>query len=174
MSGVGGQGEREALQMDFLSNNSQTFTHLTMDNIIKEAFLTACSDVEFHGRWMTLDTWAELICLCFNLINSHSFTGIDLNKIFQSKSNSNLSTQMDFDHRNVPKDHIGIFQDRYHHPKRTTRFYACEKGKAPKTTAGTKWFHEGDDAKDLKLNLKEKHILVVNNVIVSKNLNKQK
>jgi hypothetical protein len=131
-----------------LSNGAQTFTHLTMDNIIKEAFLTACSDAEFHGRWMTSDTWAELNCLRFNLINSHSFTEIDLNKIFQSQSNSNLSTQMDVDRRNVLKDHIGIFCDRYHHPKRTTCFYACEKGDAPKTTAGTKWFHEIDDAKD--------------------------
>jgi hypothetical protein len=84
---------------------------------------------------------------------------------------------MDVDRCNVPKDHIGNFHDRYHHPKRTTCFYAREKGEAPKTAAGTKWFHEIGDAKDLKTKFKtrkEKRILVVYNVTVPKNLNKQK
>jgi hypothetical protein len=62
---------------------------------------------------MTLNEWAELICLCYNLVNFNAFTGIGLNKVFQSRSNLYLSTQMDVGRSNIPVDHIGILRDRY-------------------------------------------------------------
>jgi hypothetical protein len=43
-------------EQNSLSNDADTLTHLTMDNNIKEVFLAACSDSEFHGQWMTMDT----------------------------------------------------------------------------------------------------------------------
>lgn len=141
-------------EQNSLSSDAVTLTHLTMDNNIKEAFLTACSDSEFHGRWMTSDTWAELICLRFNLLDSNSFTGIQLNRVFQSRANTYISTAMDIDRQNVPLDHFGIFRDRCYLPKRTTCYYACERGQAPKTTPGVKWFHEINEALDLKIKFK--------------------
>jgi hypothetical protein len=87
-----------------------------MESIAKDAFLGAVTDTKFHIKWMTLDTWAELICLHYNLVNSNVFTGIDLNKVFQSRSNLYLTTQMDVDQSNIPVDHIGILRDPYKDP----------------------------------------------------------
>jgi hypothetical protein len=85
------------------------FTHQAMETIVTVAFLTAAADVEFHDKWMTSDTWAELICLRFSLMNDYSFTGKDLLKILGLKCNSYLTNQMDVDRRNLAKDHVGIF-----------------------------------------------------------------
>jgi hypothetical protein len=55
---------------DFLlSAGPKRFVHQAMETIVKFAFLTAAVDVEFHDMWMTSDTWDELICLHFNLMN---------------------------------------------------------------------------------------------------------
>jgi hypothetical protein len=151
-----------------------------MESIAKDAFLAAVADTEFHDKWMTSDTWAELICLRYNLVNSNAFTGIDLNKVFQSRSSLYLTTQMDVDRSNIPLDHIGIFRDRYKDPatnKKRVCYYACEKGRAPKITKGVKWFHEVTEAIELKTKFKtrkEKRVLVVNGTIVSQNSNKRK
>jgi hypothetical protein len=150
-----------------------------MESISKDAFLAAAADAEFHDKWMTSDTWAELICLRYNLVNSNAFTGIDLNKVFQSRSNLYLTTQMDVDRSNIPVDHIGIFRDRYKDATNKKRicYYACEKGKTPRVSKGVKWFHEVTEAIDLKTKFKtrkEKRILVVNGTIVSQNQNKRK
>ena len=72
-----------------------------MDNVIKEAFLAATADPEFHEKWMTADTWAELTCLQYNLVDSNAFTGIQLNKVFQSRGNLHLMNQMDVDRNNA-------------------------------------------------------------------------
>ncbi len=82
-----------------------------MESIAKDAFLAAVADTKFHDKWMTLDTWAELICLHYNLVNSNAFPGIDLNKVFQSRSSLYITTQMDVDRINIPVDHIVIFRD---------------------------------------------------------------
>jgi hypothetical protein len=93
---------------------------------------------------MTSGTWAELICPCYNLVNSNAFTRINLNKVFQSRSNLYLTTQMDVDHSNIPVDLIGIIREWYKDAtnKRRVCYYACEKGKAPRVIKGGKWFHE--------------------------------
>jgi hypothetical protein len=120
-------------------------------------FLGAVTDTKFHIKWTTSDTWAELICLHYNLVNSNAFTGIDLNKVFQSRSNLYLTTQMDVDHSNIPVDHIGIRRDPYKDRatnKKQVCYYAWEKGRAPKVTKGIKWFHEVMEAKELKTKLK--------------------
>jgi hypothetical protein len=97
----------------------------------KRCILAAAADTKFHDKWMTSDTWAELICLCYNLVNSNACTGIDLNKVLQSRSNLYLSTQMDVDRSNIPVVQIEILRDRYKDAtnKKRVCFYACEKGK---------------------------------------------
>ena len=55
---------------------------------------------------------------------------------------------MDIDRQNVPLDHFGIFRDRCYLPKRMTCYNACERGQAPKTTPGVKWFYEINEALD--------------------------
>jgi hypothetical protein len=151
-----------------------------METVVKVAFLTAAADVEFHDKWMTSDTWAELICLRFNLMNDYSFTGKDLLKILGLKCNSYLTNQMDVDRRNLAKDHIGIFRDRYKDKtnKKLTCFYACEQGQAPKLNHVTsKWYNEINDGKILFNKFKtraSKRDLTVNGVVVSSNINKRK
>jgi hypothetical protein len=58
---------------------------------------------------------------------------------------------MDIDWQNVPLDHFGIVRDRGYLPKRTTCYYVYERGQAPKTTPGVKWFHDINDSIDLKV-----------------------
>jgi hypothetical protein len=148
-------------------NLSKRFQHLAMESITKDVFLAAATDTHFRTKWMTSDTWAELNCL-------------DLNKVFQSRSNLYLTTQLDVDHSNIPVDNIGIFRDCYKDlatNKKWVCYYACEKGKAPKVTKGVKLFHEVVEAIELKTKFKtrkEKCILVVNGAIVSQNPNKRK
>jgi hypothetical protein len=151
-----------------------------MESIAKDAFLAAVADIEFHDKWMTSDTWAELICLHYNLVDSNAFIEIDLNKVFQSRSNLYLTTEMDVDHSNIPVGHIGIFRDHYKDPatnKKRVCYYACVKGRAPKVTKGIKRFHEVREDIELKTKFKtrkEKCVLVVNGTIVSRNSNKRK
>jgi hypothetical protein len=54
-----------------------------MDDVVKEVFSAAYSDPEFHDQWMALETWAELIFLCLNLLESNSFAGIRSIEILQ-------------------------------------------------------------------------------------------
>lgn len=152
-----------------------------MEAIVKESFLAAAADVEFQDMWMTAETWAELICLRYNLLNDNSFTGRDLNKVLGLKSNAYLTNQMDVDRRNVPSDHIGIFRDRYKDSKtnkKLTCFYACKKGEAPKQqNTSSKWYSEISDGKILVNKFKTrgaKRNLSVNGVVVSSNLHKRK
>jgi hypothetical protein len=67
-------------------------------------------------------------------MNDYSFMGKDLLKMLGLKCNSYLTHNMDVDHRNLAKDHIGIFQDCYKEKtnKKLTCFYACQPGQAPK------------------------------------------
>jgi hypothetical protein len=152
-----------------------------MEAIVKESFLAAAADAEFQDMWMTAETWAELICLRYNLLNDNSFTGRDLNKVLGLKSNAYLTNQMDVDRRNVPSDHIGIFRDRYKDSKtnkKLTCFYACKKGEAPKQqNTSSKWYSEISDGKILVNKFKTrgaKRNLSVNGVVVSSNLHKRK
>jgi hypothetical protein len=51
-----------------------------MKNIAGETFLAVAADAELCDKWMTLNTYEELIFKHYNLINSYTFTGNDLNK----------------------------------------------------------------------------------------------
>jgi hypothetical protein len=82
-----------------------------MESITKDEFSAVAAENEFHHKWMTSDTWAELICLCCNRVNFSVLTGIDLNKVFQSRSDLYLTTQMYVDCNKIPVYHIGIFRD---------------------------------------------------------------
>jgi len=100
---------------------------------------------------MTADTWAELICLCFQLSDDLRFNGKDLVKVISLCNSEYLWNSMDVDRNNVPHDHIGIFQDKYKAKGAGMQhcFYATKSGKMIYTKANLKWYQEIEDAKDL-------------------------
>ena len=75
---------------------------------IVASFLEACRNEQFHHRWMTADTWLDLIFHHSKVDLSLRYSGKDLVKVLSSKSNQLLTNQMDVDVNNVPHDHIRI------------------------------------------------------------------
>ena len=121
-------------------------------NFIKSVFLDACHIKDFHDHSMAADTWAELICQCFNLDTAMVFTGKDLVKMLSLHKSKYLRNMMDVDCCNVHHDHIGIFHDKVKLKGSGTQhcFFTCKSGKAPQITS-TKWYKLISDGKDLKL-----------------------
>ena len=109
------------------------------NKFIKATFLQACRLEVLHGRWMTADTWAELMCLCFNLEHEQIFTGKDLAATIGSRANEALRNAMDVSHQNVPIGHLGIFRGNLRDAqKRPTHcFYACKSGERPPSSSKT-------------------------------------
>jgi hypothetical protein len=103
----------------------------TCPDFIVSCFKGACSVEMFHGKWMTAETWAQVIMKHFNHYAS-------LN-----------SDMLVVDRRNIPSDHIGIFCDVFcqHRKHRVHCFYAGPKGKPPKETQGP-WFNYICDGKE--------------------------
>ena len=93
---------------------------------------------------MTANTWAELICLCFQLSDDLCFNGKDLVKVISLRDNEYLRNSMDVDRNNVPRDHIGIFRDTYKAKGAGMQhcFYATKSGETIYTKANLKWYHE--------------------------------
>ena len=116
---------------------------------IVASFLEATHVTDFHQRWMSVDTWAELIKHHYSLNDSLSFTGNQLLKALSSKQHRHLFTLMDADQSSVPKDHISIFHDKYW-PQTSAKhiycFYATLKGNKP---FNKPWFENVDLALDL-------------------------
>ena len=118
---------------------------------IVASFLEACHNDQFHHWWMTADTWSDLIFHHSKVDPSLRYSGKDLVKVLSSKSNQLLTNQMDVDVNNVPRNHIGIFRQRFN-PKngsRTHCFYAMPIGCKPKIKLDTKWYLEILNASDL-------------------------
>jgi hypothetical protein len=122
-------------------------------------FLEATHVTKFHHRWMSVNTWAELIKHQYSLNYNLSFTGNQLLKALSSKQHKHLLMLMDADQTNIPKDHIGIFCDNYRpHTSTSLRkhiycFYASMKGNKPIKTE-TPWFENIN----LGLDLLNKHL----------------
>jgi len=113
------------------------------------AFLEACCVEAFHGRWMSADTWADLIQHVFSLAPEMKFTGKDQVKALSLRSNEKLREAMDIPWNSVPRDHVGIFH-RAHQPQGSTRmhcFYATARGSKPDNRDN--WFLDLDIAIDL-------------------------
>jgi len=102
---------------------------------------------------MSANTRAKLIKDQYKLNEQLSFTGNDLVKVLGLKKNRHLVNNMDVDQNNIPKDHIGIFHERYCPWSGTSRspvhcFHATMPSSCPIKTE-TKWYDNIDLAYDL-------------------------
>ena len=122
----------------------------TRPDFIVSCFRDACSNETFHGKWMTAETWAQVIIKHFKVNESLKFDGSQIVKALGLKRYASLNSEMLVaDRRTIPFDHIGIFRDvfRQHGKHRVHCFYAGPKGKPPKETQGP-WFNYICDGKE--------------------------
>ena len=116
------------------------------------SFREACRNPRFFHRWMTADTWANLITKFYKPSLELQYTGKELTRVLSLKSSRWLTALLDVDTNNVPRNHFGVFRKSYK-PKSSTStihcFYATEEGKAPTRKTADKWFLEIDDGNDL-------------------------
>ena len=119
-------------------------------NFIIASFREACRNAVFHHKWMSAQTWAEVIAHQYNLSDEKQYNGKDLVKALSLKSSRWLTNMMDIDPNNVPKDHIGIFRRQYKPKKSGTVYcyYSAPQGQAPNKTDGP-WYLEIKDAKEI-------------------------
>jgi len=74
-------------------------------------FMQACENTTLHNKLMTANTWAESICLHYQVPEGIQFDGTALNKAITS--NIGLCLALDMPKDNIPRDHCGIFCDSY-------------------------------------------------------------
>jgi len=81
----------------------------TVDNgFIKTCFLQASCREEFQQKWMSAETWAQLIIKYSIVDSSLMLNGEQLDNCINSRENKHLQDEMDL-RLSIPKDHIGIF-----------------------------------------------------------------
>jgi hypothetical protein len=99
-------------------------------------FQEACSILAFQGKWMTADTWSEVIVKHYNLSDIISCNGNQLASALVLKKHSFNSEISVADHRNLPPNHVGIFHNVFWPKggKRVHCFYAGPRGKALEET----------------------------------------
>ena len=112
-----------------------------MDNkIVKEAFLEACSKSEFQDRWMSLGTWAEIVCRHYNLGMDIAFDG---NKLTHAISCNKALNSLIKGNDGMINDHISLFRNKCQLKgisKQVYWYYVTKKGKRPKgVDASSKW-----------------------------------
>jgi len=118
---------------------------------IVSTFREACSIPAFQGKWMTADTWSEVIVKHYKLSDVISFNGNQLVSALGLKINHAFNSEISVaDRRNLPHDHVGIFRDVFRPKggKRVHCFYAGPRGKAPEATE-TAWYNYINDGKEL-------------------------
>ena len=115
---------------------------------VVDSFLIATCNPLFHGRWMTAETWCNLIKKFYINNTNLEFNGNTLIKALGLKRYQNLKMQMEADQ--VTSDHIGVFSRKYR-PKNKPIcycFYATIKGQVPEEKGG-KWSDYVSDANDI-------------------------
>jgi len=118
---------------------------------IVSTFREACSIPAFQGKWMTADTWSEVIVKHYKLSDVISCNGNQLVSALGLKINHAFNSEISVaDRRNLPHDHVGIFRDVFRPKggKRVHCFYAGPRGKAPEATE-TAWYNYINDGKEL-------------------------
>jgi len=122
-----------------------------VDNgFIKSSFLLATRREEFQHKWMSAETWAQLIVKYSIIDPSLVFCGDQLDKCLNSRENVRLREQMDLK-SNVPGDHIGIFREHIRKKGMSKKLYyynATSIGETPLKTQN-KWFDCISDAEEL-------------------------
>ena len=102
----------------------------TMSGFILTAFFDACKAKSFHNKWMSAQTWADIIIHNFSIQPELQFNGASLVKAL---GKSHLSESMDIPWTQIPPDHCGIFRQTLQ-PKgksKTYYFYATTSGNGP-------------------------------------------
>ena len=102
------------------------------NGFIKTSFLMAAHREEFHHRWMSAETWAQLIVKYSIVDSSLIFNGEQLEKCLNSRENKGLREEMDL-RTMIPKDHIGIFHEQMRKKGSTKKCsyllrYTCSDG----------------------------------------------
>jgi hypothetical protein len=90
-------------------------------------FFDACKAKSFHNKWMSAQTWADIIIHNFSIQPELQFNGASLGKAL---GKSHLSVSMDIPWTQIPPDHCGIFCQMLQ-PKgksKTYYFYATTSG----------------------------------------------
>ncbi len=77
-----------------------------MIGFILTAFLDAYKARTFQNKWISVQSWADLIMHNFSIRAELQFTGTELVK---AVSKSHISQSMDIPWTQVPLDHCGIF-----------------------------------------------------------------
>jgi len=113
------------------------------------SFVEACRNTNFHHRWMTAETWVNLILHRYMLSADERFSGKNLSKALSLRSSLWLTGMMDINTNNAPHDHIDIFRISYK-PKNSMIhcYYATPNGSNP-IKAETKWYLDIRDSNDL-------------------------
>ncbi len=101
-----------------------------MSGFILTAFFDACMAKSFQNKWMSAQTWADIIIHNFSIKPELQFNGASL---VRALGKSHLSESMDIPWTQIPPDHCGIFR-RTLQPKgksKTYYFYATTSGNGP-------------------------------------------
>jgi len=99
------------LQISLAATMTSQVLLKTKNKYILLAFYQACDSKTFCNKWMTAKTWAESICLHYQLPKALKFNGASLNHAISS--NNGLCLAMDVAKDNVPLDHCGMFCTSY-------------------------------------------------------------
>ena len=122
---------------------------------IVSSFRSASRHEEFQQRWMSAETWAQIIVKYACISNTElQFNGINLNRCLNTKKMKYLLDAMDVDASKVTSDHIGIFRDNYRRhgqPSKKYYYYATPKGETPIKLENKHWYECVSDASDLLL-----------------------
>ena len=101
-----------------------------MSGFILRTFLDACMAKTFHNKWMSAQTWAEIINHNFSIQPELQFDG---KALVGAIKRSHLSESMDVPWTQIPIDHCGIFCHALQ-PKGKSKinyYYATSSGSAP-------------------------------------------
>ena len=126
------------------------------NHFILACFLKASRRSKFQHRWMSAETWAQLIVKKYTFISNNElvFNGVELNRCINTKKNSLICLEME-DRVKVTSDPIGIFRNdpRFLSKSKTYYYYATPKGELPATIQDKQWFEDTSDGTDLLIML---------------------
>jgi hypothetical protein len=153
-----------------------------MSGFILRTFLNACTAKTFHNKWMSNQTWADIINHNFSIQPELQFDG---KALVGAIKQSHLSESMDVPWTQIPPDHCGIFRHVLQ-PKGKSKiyyYYATSSGSAPSLEkAWTENISLGEDVLKNKVtrsnvlsitaSIKERQILPANKKRKTRDLNK--
>jgi hypothetical protein len=124
--------------------SKMSYRGLSADTISKDfiinTFLNACSNAMFQHRWMSVDTWAELIISFYQPSASLHFDG---KKLMNAINKCKWLLPCIEGGGNVSNHHVRLFMNSYR-PKKGPRlhcFYAAPIGEEPKGDNATANWH---------------------------------